>query len=507
MVRRYLKPFLYLLPAAILAATGAEAREWTVVGPRALGMGGASVAVANDASASYWNPAAYGFFKSKDGGYYGDRSWSATLDAGFGMQVHEDLGEQLDNIFQIDFGQFDNGVIQASDVSDFLQIIDNLKEFDANDARALTVHMNGGLRAQVGRFGIGGYTFSEISAKGDLDLVNIAPTSLTTDVDVTQQFGTSTNFNNGSAVPANQAYFSTTDETALISQIGGMSGWTTAEAQSFVNSVEYGILQAQASGATIPSTAEILTLVTSAAEVASVADTGGSLSDNGSQLLFKGMALFEFPLTYGHPITDDFAVGANVKYMKARVYNTAVRVFDTDFSDALSEAQDDYLDSSNFGIDLGALYRFGDDLRVGLVARNVNSPSFDMKQLLPGDDDSMEESAQVRAGIAWMPLDFITLALDYDLTQNDTTVSDNYKSQNLGGGVELDLLSFLQLRAGLYQNMAESDIGPVYTAGFGLNLWVVNLDFGASLSPETTTIDGNDIPKEFTAELALSALF
>lgn len=505
MIRRFLKPFLYLLPAALLAATGAEAREWTVVGPRALGMGGASVAVANDASASYWNPAAYGFFKSKDGGYYGDRSWSAALDGGFGIQVHEDLGEQLDNIFQIDFGQFDNGVIQASDVSDFMQIIDSLKEFDANDARALTVRFNGGLRAQVGRFGIGGYAFSDISAKGDLDLVNISPTSATTEVDVISQFANTSNFNNGTPVPSGDYYFSSDEKQDLISQISQMPGWSSTTATNFVQAVDYGISQAQASGETIP--AEILQLTTTVAEVASVADTGGSLSNNESQLLFKGMAIFEFPLTYGHPINDDFAVGANVKYMKARVYNTAVRVFDTDFADALSEAQDDYLDSSNFGIDLGALYRFGDDLRVGLVARNVNSPSFDMKQILPGDEDSMEESAQVRAGVAWMPLDFITLALDYDLTQNDTTVSDNYKSQNLGGGVELDLLTILKLRAGLYKNMAESDIGAVYTAGFGLNLWVVNLDFGASLSPETTTIDGNDIPKEFTAELALSALF
>ncbi len=506
MVRRFLKPFLYLMPAALLTvATGAEAREWTIVGPRALGMGGASVAVANDASASYWNPAAYGFFKSKDGGYYGDRSWSATLDAGLGSKVHEDLGEELDKIFQIDFDQFNNGVIQASDVTDFLQIIDDLRSFSANDARALTIGVNGGLRAQVGRFGVGGYAFSEISAKGDLDLVNIAPTSATTEVDVISQFADTSNFNNGTPVPSGDYYFSSAEKQDLISQISQMPGWSSTTATNFVQAVDYGISQAEASGQEIP--AEIQELTTTVAEVASAADTGGSLSDNESTLLFKGMALFEFPLTYGHPITDDFAVGANVKYMKARVYNTSVRVFDTDFADALSEAQDDYVDSSNFGVDLGALYRFGDDLRVGVVARNINSPSFDMEPLLPGDEDSMEEKAQVRAGVAWMPLDFLTLALDYDLTQNDTTVSDNYKSQNLGGGIELDVLQIVQFRAGLYQNMAENDIGPVYTAGFGLNLWVVNLDFGASLSPETTTIDGNDIPKEFTAALALSALF
>ena len=40
--------FLLVVPEAI-------AGEWQIVGPRALGMGGANIAVANDATASYWN--------------------------------------------------------------------------------------------------------------------------------------------------------------------------------------------------------------------------------------------------------------------------------------------------------------------------------------------------------------------------------------------------------------------------------------------------------------------
>src|SRR5947208_12622874 len=40
-------------------ATGARAQTFEAVGTRAAGMGGAFVAVADDASAAYWNPAGF----------------------------------------------------------------------------------------------------------------------------------------------------------------------------------------------------------------------------------------------------------------------------------------------------------------------------------------------------------------------------------------------------------------------------------------------------------------
>ena len=231
------------------------------------------------------------------------------------------------------------------------------------------------------------------------------------------------------------------------------------------------------------------------------------MENNESVLLFKGIAIAEIPVTYGYSITEDLALGTTIKYMKARVYNQEVSVFDTEFSDALSDATEDYMESQNFGIDLGLLYRFGDDLRVGLVGHNLNSPAFDMKSL-SGGTDKIKEKAQLRGGIAYKPLSFVTLAMDYDLTKNDTTIpSGNYKSQNLGGGIEINLLKILQLRAGAYKNLAKDDIGPVYTAGLGLNLWLIKIDLGASLSADTTTVDEDEIPKEVRAELALSALF
>lgn len=45
---------------AVSAPLGASAEEWNTMGPRAMGMGGAGVALAQGPLASYWNPAALG---------------------------------------------------------------------------------------------------------------------------------------------------------------------------------------------------------------------------------------------------------------------------------------------------------------------------------------------------------------------------------------------------------------------------------------------------------------
>jgi hypothetical protein len=491
-----------------LSASLAFAREWTIVGPRALGMGGANVAVANDSTASYWNPAAFAFFTSKEGGDYGHRKFSGSLDFGFGVQVHEDLGDQLNQIFQYNFDSFTGGTMSAEAVSDFLGLVESLKTFDENESRALTILTNGALSAQFTRFGIAVYGFSDVSARGDLDLVNIAPvTSGELDVNIISTFSDTSNFNSGVSVPSGDFYLDSTTKQGLVTTISAMQGWDTTTATNFVQAVDYGLSQAEASGYDVPSIDEITDAVSDVATLASVADTGGSFADNESQLLFRGMLVTEVPVTYGYQVSEDFAIGGNLKYMMARVYNAAVPVFNTDFSDALSDATDSYKDSSNFGVDLGALYRLGDDLRFGLVARNLNSPAFDMEPLYAGDADELEEKFQARAGVAYKPVSFVTLAADIDLTQNSTTVSDDYKSQNISLGAEVSLLKILQLRAGAYKNIAQDDIGLVYTAGFGLNLFLFNVDFGAALSSDTTSIDDTDIPQELKAELAISALF
>lgn len=306
------------------------------------------------------------------------------------------------------------------------------------------------------------------------------------------------NLNDGTAVPTGNYYFNAVTKNDLIATIKDLNGWDETSATNFVQAVDYGLSNVPEEE--IP--ADITADIRNVAQMAADAQTGGSFDDNDSKLIFKGIAVFEVPLTYGYAITENFAVGGNFKFMKARTYNIEIPVFDTEFEDALDEAQDDYTDSSNFGIDFGMLYRFGDDLRIGIVGRNLNSPEFDMT-----NNDSIKEKLQLRAGICYKPLSSLMLAADFDITKNDTTISGGYKSQNLSIGAELNLFKFLYLRGGAYKNIAESDIGLVYTAGLGLNFWLFNFDAGISMASEKEIIDDDEYPREIKAEFALSMLF
>lgn len=500
------KIFFLLSVSVLLFSSYSEAREWTILGPRALGMGGASVAVANDATASYWNPAAYGFFKSETKDDYGKRKWSTALDAGVGAQLHEDIGEEINKISKFDFDTLDNGQISANKVMDFLQLVNELKTFNENKNRAATVDVNAGLRIQVGHWGLGGYVFGELSGKGELDLINISPVSTTTTFTV-DDFTNPANYGCSPCTSDTDANgLTASDKSDIDAYLAGL-GWTATQRTNFINSVDNGLEQAQTAGITIPSD-----IADQTKNVASLANTavgaGGTFTNNDSKLIFKGLAVAEVPLTYGHAITNNFAVGGNIKYMKGRTYNTSVKIFNTDFGDAMDKAKKDYTDSQNFGLDIGLLYRLGDSFRVGMVGKNLNSPEFDMKHRVSGDDDNIKEAPQVRAGIAYKPLSFVIMAADIDLTKNETTIGSDYKSQNFGGGLEINIFKILQLRGGAYKNISENDIGLVYTAGLGLNLWIVNLDVGASMASEKVEVDNNDdIPKEAKVELALSMLF
>ncbi len=485
---------LAIVGTIVLAASQSFAGEWQIVGPRALGMGGANVAVADDATASYWNPGAFGFFNNPEaGGDYGNRGWSSQVGAGVGAQTHEDLVQEVDKISKFDFDALDNGPLSANQVSDFIGLVDQLKVFSDNENRAVSIFVDGGLRSQFGHFGFGVTSLVDVSAKGDIDLNNIAPVGSGAGFSISD-FSNPDNF--GCPSPCNSSSaFSDVQRTNIREHLDTLNNWSDTDKTNYINAMDNGFVNA---GET-PTTQDVerINNVASTADVA--AGAGGELSNNNSSLLFKGIGLVEVPLTYGHALSEDLSIGGNLKFMKARVYDLSIPVFgkDDDFGEKLDRALDNYSDKTNVGLDLGGLYRFGDDLRVGLVIRNLNSPKF----------GSIKQRAQVRTGVAYKPLSFVTLAADLDLTKNETTIGGGFKSQNIAAGLELRLLKILMLRGGLYRNLAKNDIGMVYTAGLGLNLWLINLDVGVALSKDKTDFDGDSIPEEARGTLALSMLF
>lgn len=152
--------------------------------------------------------------------------------------------------------------------------------------------------------------------------------------------------------------------------------------------------------------------------------------------------------------------------MPAYTYDLNVNI-DTESGDISDVLKDAEKQDTSFGVDFGLLYKppILSDLSIGLVAKNINTPEF---ETISGD--TLEVKPQVRAGLAYDFLgDLITIAIDADLTNNETFIPD-YESQFIGGGINFHPFSWLSLRGGAMTNTQEKDEGIIWTAGLGFGL-------------------------------------
>lgn len=131
---------------------------------------------------------------------------------------------------------------------------------------------------------------------------------------------------------------------------------------------------------------------------------------------------------------------------------------------------------SDTNLDVGMAMNLTDNIKLGVVAKNIIE-----KEYLTILGNTVKIEPQYRAGLAYQN-DWILLAADMDLTENKGIGFEN-NTQYAAVGVELDLLDFFQLRAGLRHNMnsdnptIDSDIASI---GVGFNIFAVQLDLGVA---------------------------
>jgi len=265
-------------------------------------------------------------------------------------------------------------------------------------------------------------------------------------------------------------------------------------------------------------------IATVASEIALVAGslalgylTGAGFSDNTTNIRLNGIMLFEAPVTYARelPWLKNLYVGGNLKFMYGTVGFAQFNVFSgEDLSQGLYEDYNEFTKASTtIGVDIGGLYDLKESLglRFGMVIRNLNYPSFAQPQKAEeaGLDKYVMEP-QVRIGAAYWPLNFITLSCDLDVT-NNKTVLYGYESRMFGLGAEINILNKswlnLALRGGFMDNLSES-YGSMFTAGLGLNLFHLQLDFAGAISTESTSIaGGKKFPTSLIGSFSLSVNF
>ncbi len=346
-----------LLGTILITASSVSAVEFAIVGPRAMGMGGAGVAVTTDALATYWNP------------------------AGLAMQ------QSVDIRFQASAQLVDRGGVK--DALDDINSIDLTDPANLARLNGLLNTLNSGTVSGVGAAGLYwkgyfgdqafGFNISDVATGGEF-----APTPLT-----------------ATCAPP------------------------------------------------LPCTV------------------------NG-QLAVRGLEARQAAFSYAYAFADrTVSIGATAKIIQGAAYNASVSVFQSDGDISFREDLGKPEISTAIGIDAGAIYRPSPWLRLGVVGKDLNQPTFDA----PGGQE-FKLLPQVRGGVAVNPYESLTIAFDGDITSNKTLVP-GIKSRVLSLGAEQTLpAEFISLRVGALKNTedAKSIITP--TAGFGLRLFALRMDFG-----------------------------
>jgi hypothetical protein len=192
------------------------------------------------------------------------------------------------------------------------------------------------------------------------------------------------------------------------------------------------------------------------------------------QMTLRGLEARQLAFSYAYAFADKtFAIGVTGKIIQGAAYTNKPNLQggqDPNLLDNLGKARI----STSYGIDVGAMYRPSSWLRFGVVAKDINQPTFDAP-----DGLQYKLTPQVRGGVAVSPWSTMTITADMDITSNQTLVP-GLKSQVLSLGMEQTILSeFLSLRVGTYKNV--QDAGSIFTptAGIGFRIYSFRLDLAS----------------------------
>ncbi len=199
-------------------------------------------------------------------------------------------------------------------------------------------------------------------------------------------------------------------------------------------------------------------------------EQGSIMSENAQHTLYaNALALVEIPIGYGHTIftpMGDVNLGLAVKFIQGIGYGDKVN-FNIPPSGLNVSVDKNKMDmAQTFGLDFGMLYspRFVKNLHLGLVAKNVNSPTINRTGVA---DTTLHP--QVRAGVSYEMMDFLTFAFDADVLPNETLSLSSPKSQFFGGGVMANFKK-VDFRLGAMQDI-RSNAGEGLILTGGLNLF------------------------------------
>ena len=224
-------------------------------------------------------------------------------------------------------------------------------------------------------------------------------------------------------------------------------------------------------------------------------DPATSWKNNTSSVAFRGLEVKDLALARSFSFfAGAVSLGASAHALFGTTYTKEESVFTTDVSSAVPFARRSFSGVSRsetqFSLDAGAFVTLG-IVRVGGTVIALNRPgfSFDDSDAAPPPDRGQKvfygRQGRIGASVK-IPVVGLLLAVDYDLTKNETLVPGLF-SRVLGGGVEFRIL-VVQVRAGVKVNLESPDRTTVLSGGAGFVLGPVNVDVGAIYRPDTNDV-------------------
>ena len=433
------------------------AEPWHILGPRAMGMGGAGVALADGGMAQYWNPA--GLSEETTNSKWGLQvpvGVEATLTGGV-LNDAKNLNNMASQLQSVQNAQKSGGAIDAAQVGAFVQALPTIADLNQGGKGAL-VEVSGGGSVKIGPFSFSLNSFSSLGASPYVDLTNIGLGSIGGASGTGVQFG---------AAPANCALCNPSDTTqtqaiqtiansvspvlnGLNSLTGNkLAGWNATNLADFLvnQAISHGLTDAQIQQAAT----QIAQNIGAATPIINAATSGNSYTNNTTNLTLRAASFEELAMGYSHALPiPGLLVGGNIKIIEGLVGFDQYKVMNNGSNnDALSNLTSNIAKSVQPGLDLGVLWK-ADKLfpvlpfnpRLGIVGRNLNNPKFDQPAaaVANGDASRYAENGQIRMGVALSPTHFWNITADMDLTNNLTPV-DGYHSRLVGLGTEVNVFN------------------------------------------------------------------
>ena len=226
-----------------------------------------------------------------------------------------------------------------------------------------------------------------------------------------------------------------------------------------------------------------------------------------SSVQIIAVAITEIGLTLSSNFSiagEDIAIGITPKLQTIKTFNYVANIESEEIDEEdVKETEQDF---SDFNIDIGMAYQFGQDKQwqAGLVAKNLLSKEYETFSNDTGTTaapqittTTVSLDTQIRAGISHTT-NWTVIAIDLDLMENDP-VAFEAATQYASIGAEFDLFDTIQLRAGYRTNLSVSD-ASVASVGLGFSPFGLHLDIAAMANP-------NSPKKEAGAALELGLYF